>query len=167
MPNDSTIVQRRNRSLWNEFRPIEAAEFFTIGYAGRSSDDFVSALSNAEVHTLIDVRFTPVSQYRPEFSKGNLRTLLTDHGLDYLHRPDLGVPRDVRYLAVGMETREVIWEWYDEYVIPGYLGQNVSDFFNAAIHPVAFMCVEMDPTACHRHRLAAALEHMGLHCHDI
>lgn len=167
MPTDPMPVQIRNRSIWNDERPYESAEFFTIGYSGRLPTDFVDALKRADVHTLIDVRFTPVSQFRPQFSKENLRRLLAEHDVDYLHRPELGVPRDVRGLAVGLDGRAAIWEWYDDYVINRYLGQNLSNFFNAAVHPIAFMCVEADPHLCHRHRLALALERVGLHCHDL
>ena len=144
---------------------VWSAEFFTIGYSGRLPTDFVDALKRGCTH-LIDVRFTPVSQFRPQFSKENLRRLLAED-VDYLHRPELGVPRDVRGLAVGLDGRATEWEWYDDYVINRYLGQNLSNFFNAAVHPIAFMCVEADPHLCHRHRLALALERVGLHCHDL
>ena len=69
MPSDPTPVQIKNRSIWNDVRPFETAEFFTIGYAGRSPDDFVDALIRAGVYTLIDARITPVSRSRPQFSK--------------------------------------------------------------------------------------------------
>jgi hypothetical protein len=34
-------------------------------------------------------------------------------------------------------------------------------------HPVAMMCVECDPTECHRHRIFMALENQGLRGFDI
>ena len=167
MPTHPIAVQVRNRSLWNAERPYEAAEFFTIGYSGRHPTEFVDALNQAGVYTLIDVRSIALSQFRPHFSKENLRRLLSEHGVDYMHLPELGVPRDVRGLAVGTNDRMAIWEWYDDSVVNQYLGQNLSNFFDAAVHPIAFMCVERDPTLCHRHRLALALERLGLHSYDL
>jgi len=165
LPSDPTSVQRSNRTRWNGGRSKQA-DFYTIGYVGREPSDFVQVLLDANVLTVMDIRYSPVSQYRPQFSKENLRRLLGDHGIEYIHRRDLGVPRDVRGLAIDAGKRDPIWEWYDNYVVPGYT-DNLSEFFDMLIHPVAFLCVEADPTACHRHRLSLALERKGLRSYDL
>ena len=46
-------------------------------------------------------------------------------------------------------------------------GNDAPASFGVADHPVAFMCVELDPTACHRHRLSLALEEQGLRGFDL
>jgi hypothetical protein len=105
--------------------------------------------------------------YRPEFSKSNLRNAMAEHGVIYDHRPQFGVPRDIRSKAIGSGNREVIWDWYDEHVAEAYIGQNLHRFFNTMEHPVALMCSEFDPLECHRHRLCLSLEKLGLRGFDL
>src|SRR5204862_669531 len=100
-------------------------------------------------------------------SKSNLRRSVEEHGMLYAHFPELGVPRDIRAKAIDAGTRDVIWEWYDHNVVHPYLGRNLHQFLNGLEHPVAMMCVEIDPHECHRHRLFLALEEMGLNGFDL
>jgi len=138
-----------------------------MGYAGRSLPELLDALVQNEVRTLADIRQNPVSMYRPELSRTNLKRAVEERGLQYVHLPDLGVPRDIRAKAIDTGSRDVIWAWYDEYVVPPYAGRNLHRFFNGVEHPVAFMCVEVDPRECHRHRLFVALEARGLRGFDL
>ncbi len=105
--------------------------------------------------------------YRPELSKNNLRKTVEAHGLQYIHMPELGVPRDIRAKAIETGTRDIIWEWYDENVVQSYIGSNLHRFLNGIEHPAALMCVEIDPKDCHRHRLFLALEALGLRGFDL
>lgn len=167
LPTQPMDVQTTNKVLWNEARSPETADFFTVGYSGRGIAEFVSAVKSVGVSSVIDIRYAAVSMYKPAFSKRNLQRTLERNGVHYLHFPHLGVPRDIRGKAVGKGSRDGIWEWYDEYVVTDFLGRNLNCFFNSADHPVALMCVELDPTACHRHRLFLALERHGLQGFDI
>ena len=166
LPSASVRQQAENKAAWNEARSTEAAEFFTLGYTGRKLDDLMASLLAAGVRTLIDIRQNPVSMYRPELSRTNLQKTVESKGMQYVHLPELGVPRDVRARAIQSGTRKVIWEWYDEHVAEPYL-DNLHHFLNSVEHPVAMMCVEIDPTECHRHRLAVALERRGLRGFDL
>lgn len=167
LPTDSIEVQRDNKMAWNELRHRTEADFFTIGYTSRTIDDVIVALSESFVATVLDIRHNAVSMYRPEFSKSNLRRALALNGISYLHLPHLGVPRDVRSLAIGKETREDIWKWYDNFIVPAFGGPNLTTFFNLAEHPIALLCTELDPTSCHRHRPCDALERHGLRGFDL
>ena len=166
LPSTPRRVQIANKAEWNREREARSPDFFTIGYSGRDIGSFLSALRKAEVATLVDVRFAPVSQYKPDFSKSNLARHLAEHGIAYAHRPALGVPRDIRARALS-GSRDAIWRWYDSNPARFFAGRNLHDFFNSAEHPVAFMCVELDPTECHRHRLAIALERHRLVGRDL
>ena len=166
LPELPLSEQIRNKTKWNDSRSKTSADFYTVGYSRRTASDFVVALVESEVQTLIDIRFTPLSQFKPEFSKSNLARLMAGAGIEYLHRPDLGVPRDIRAKAIGYRTRRRIWNWYDQHVASPF-GSNLDQFFNWANHPVALMCTEYDPTACHRHRLSQVLENGGLASFDI
>ena len=167
LPESPEAVQRHNREIWNvKHLPVEA-DFYTIGYAGRNIEQFVNLLQAVGISALIDIRQTPVSMYKPDFSKQNLRNSLIRSSIEYIHKPEWGVPHEVRSLAVGQDTREALWEWYDSNVVPTINEDEVAGFPRLAKMPFAFMCVEIDPTACHRHRLFLALEETGLKGFDL
>jgi uncharacterized protein (DUF488 family) len=166
LPSAPAKQQAENRLLWNDARALDEADFFTIGYTGRRATDMLEALQSHGVRTLVDIRQNPVSMYRPELSKGNLCRLVESRGLQYEHLPELGVPRDIRAKAIEAGTRDAIWRWYDENVVARYLA-NLHRFLNGFEHPVALMCVEIDPGECHRHRLFLALERLGLRGFEI
>src|SRR5688572_21493937 len=142
--------QAENKCLWNEARSPLKADFFTLGYTGKPIEVILDLLEANGVRTLVDIRQNPVSMYRPELSKGNLGNALSQRGMYYAHAPQLGVPRDIRAKAIDAGNREVIWEWYDEHVVKPYIQKNMHWFLNSNEHPVALMCVELDPQECHR-----------------
>jgi uncharacterized protein (DUF488 family) len=161
LPSAPAKRQAENKMLWNDGRSVEAADFFTLGYTGRKTEEIISTLVTSGVRTLVDVRQIPVSMYRPDLSKSNFRRLVEAGGMNYIHMPELGVPRDIRAKAIETGSRDVIWDWYDEHVVEQHLKMNLHRFLNSVEHPIALMCVEIDPQECHRHRLFVALENMG------
>jgi uncharacterized protein (DUF488 family) len=167
LPSASVKHQIESKGFWNDCRSADTADFFTVGYSGRKTEEIIEALKEHGVRTLVDIRQNPVSMYRPELSKRNLAQLLQENGIDYAHLPQLGVPRDIRAKAIETGTRDVIWDWYDENVVGSFLGQNLHFFLNGFEHPVALMCTEIDPQECHRHRLSLALEHLGMRGFDL
>lgn len=166
LPKRPARVRAESKILWNEARSVERADFFTLGYEGRSIDDLVSMLRTAGVRSLLDIRHTPLSMYRPELSKSNFQRRIEDEGFQYLHSPEWGVPKDIRAKALLTGTRDPIWQWYDGYVVERFFARNLHWFLNLE-HPVAMMCVEADPVECHRHRLFMALEKHGLQGFDL
>ena len=165
LPSVPIKQQIANKSAWNEVRSAETADFFTIGYAGRKTEEILALLKQHGVRTLVDVRQNPISMYRPELGKSNLKRLVEENGMCYAHVPELGVPRDVRAKAIETGSRDVIWTWYDTNVITSFL--NLHLFLKGFERRVALMCTEMDPHECHRHRLSLALERMGLTSFDL
>lgn len=166
LPANSRRVREENKALWNEARSADHADFFTLGYEGKTTAHIIELLKGAGVRCLLDIRHTPVSMYRPELSKTNLQRTIEESGLNYVHLREWGVPRMVRAHAVEEGTRETIWEWYDASIVDRYFERNLHWFLNLE-HPVAMMCVEADPTECHRHRLFMALERQGLRGFDL
>jgi hypothetical protein len=63
-------------------------------------------------------------------------------------------------------TRDTIWDWYDAEIVSRFFDRNLHWFLNLE-HPVAMMCVECDPTECHRHRIFLALKKKGLRGYDL
>jgi uncharacterized protein (DUF488 family) len=167
LPTSSVKKQLQSKEFWNQSRLAESADFFTVGYTGRKTEEIILVLKAHGISTLIDVRQNPVSMYRPDLSKSNFAALLLENSITYAHLPELGVPRDIRAKAIETGTRDVIWDWYDDHVIPSFFGRNLHFFLNGFEHPVALMCTEIDPHECHRHRLSLALEHMGMRGYDL
>ncbi len=165
LPSAPFKQQIANKLTWNDIRSAENADFFTIGYTGRKTEEILAILKQHDVRTLVDIRQNPISMYRPELSKNNLSKLLAQNDMYYVHLPQLGVPRDIRAKAMETGSREVIWDWYDANVVPSFL--SLHSFMNSFEHPVALMCTEIDPHECHRHRLSLALEAMGLTSFDL
>lgn len=166
LPTKSAKRRAESKALWNEARSPENADFFTVGYEGRTTENLFDALKAANVQCVIDIRYNPVSMYRPDLSKGNLQKALLDSGLAYFHLREWGVPRDVRARAIETGTRETIWKWYDEAVVEPNFQKNLHRFLNFG-YPVAMLCMECDPTECHRHRISMALENQGLRGFDL
>jgi uncharacterized protein (DUF488 family) len=161
-----TSVEENNKSLWNSTRSKTRADFYTLGYSGRTLVDITKSLLDCHVATLVDIRANPSSQHRPQFNKRSLSREFSTCGIQYVHRPDLGIPKVVRAL-IKDDNIDSIWEWYDEYVIPKFIDSELKNYRGLARHPLAFMCTEYDPFSCHRHRLALALEDKGLKSFDL
>ena len=166
LPTKSARARAEGRAFWNDGRSAASADFFTIGYEGRKTEDLIDALKKAGVRCVLDIRYNPVSMYRPDLSKANFEKLLASAGLSYFHLKEWGVPRDVRARAIETGTRETIWDWYDGSVVEKFFDKNLHRFLNMD-HPVAMMCMEQDPCECHRHRLSIALENHGLRGFDL
>ncbi len=168
MPEEPIPVQFHNKLMWNIERLNGDYDFFTIGYSQVPDvEGLIQRLKGAGARTLVDIRHDPVSQYRPEFSKENLGNALKGAKLNYVHIADLGVPREERAKVTQLEGFNNLWKWYDRNVV-----QRMDDIFEEKElrgyeKPLAFMCVELDPTKCHRHRLALGLEKKGMKGFDL
>lgn len=167
LPEKTMSEQRQSKISWNSEHCRPEPDFYTTGYSGKNIDEFIETIKNAGVATVVDIRFSPVSRFKPEFSKINIKRHLESSGISYIHRPDWGVPRDIRAFSIGKQTRDDIWMWYDSNVLPNAVSKNLDEFFNSMEHPIALMCVEYDPTECHRHRLFLELERRGLQGCDL
>lgn len=145
----------------SEDASLGQSRFVTIGYSGRSLEAFIQALTEGGVTALLDVRHFPGSRFRPEFSKRNLAAALHDHGIQYLHMRDLGIPSKIRRQHGYPEHSSSLWDWYDSEVLGKRL-EDLSWFPRFESGVPALMCVESDPADCHRHRLGKALQSRGL-----
>jgi uncharacterized protein (DUF488 family) len=67
----------------------------TVGYQDTTVDDLVAVLRSAKVKVLVDVRLTALSR-KAGLSKNGLAARLNAAGINYVHLPELGNPRDNR-----------------------------------------------------------------------
>jgi uncharacterized protein (DUF488 family) len=93
--------------------------------------------------------------YKPEFNKDNLSQKLKQNNIDYFHLPDWGIEKEFREDLNTLEDYEKLWKWYDKNIVIN-VGKSSEPWDYDG--PWAFMCTELDPTKCHRHRIAKQLE---------
>src|SRR5258708_28456869 len=92
LPTAPVKQQIASKADRNESRSSTVADFFTLGYSGRKTEEILVLLKQHGVQTVVDVRQNAVSMYRPELSKSNLAKLLEENGMQYAHLPEFGVP---------------------------------------------------------------------------
>jgi uncharacterized protein (DUF488 family) len=131
----------------------------TIGYQNRTVDDVIDVLRAADVKVLVDVRLTPLSR-KPGLSKKSLATRLGDAGIDYVHLPQLGNPRDDRD-AFRRGDADAVARYQGVLTTPE--GQAALDQLRRLVthRRIALMCFEHDAAECHRSMVADALFEAG------
>jgi uncharacterized protein (DUF488 family) len=130
--------------------PGTAPPVFTIGYGARSVDELVAALRTHQIALLVDVRTSPYSRFKPEFSKDALERELKRQDIRYVYLGDAlgGRPADPGCYVDGKVDYEQV---------------KARDFYQAGIQRVraawqrgvrfVLMCSEGKPEQCHRSKL--------------
>ena len=137
----------------------------TLGYQGRSLQEFLEIIQRNKVAQVIDVRQNARSR-KPGFSALELKATLAQIGVAYVHLPELGCER---------ESRHALWR-----------GASADDFVNdyrrkLAEHSGALadliqwagksrsllLCLERDPARCHRTVLGEQLRANGWFVQDL
>lgn len=129
---------------------------FTIGYEGTTIPEFIAALRQAGVAQVIDVRALPLSR-RPGFSKTPLRNALAQAGIDYVHLKALGTPADGRAAARAHRDADLERIYSGQLELPEAIAQGAQMLALAAERPSALLCMEREPTHCHRRLLLEAV----------
>ena len=143
-------------------RQMAAPRVYTIGYAGRDIDGFLSALLEADLAGVVDVRNSPASRAYG-FSRRQLEKHLGHLSLRYIGRPELGVPSSARRDIGSRQKRQTLLKSYEEDLRASRMAA-VDEVANAMeAEPLALMCMESAPEDCHRSVLARAIaERTGL-----
>jgi uncharacterized protein (DUF488 family) len=122
----------------------------TIGYGARSLDELVAVLKNYRIEYLLDVRSSPYSRFKPEFTKEALEAALKTRGIRYVFVGDTlgGQPRDPDCYTDGKVDYEKVRQ---------------QPFFQAGLERLrkaheqhlraALMCSEGRPEQCHRSKM--------------
>ncbi len=123
---------------------------FTIGYGARSIDELVAALHSHRIVFLVDVRTSPYSRFKPEFSKDALERELKGQGIRYI------------YLGDALGGRPADPDCYVDDKVD-YERVKGKEFYQAGIERVrtawqrgvrfVLMCSEGKPEQCHRSKL--------------
>lgn len=135
------------------------AAVLTIGYEGRTVEDFIQGLLSSGVQILVDVRWTPISR-KPGFSKSTLKAALESAGIQYVHIRALGAPASLRRNLYKRGLKEEFFLEYRKHLL-----ENESALREAAElvdrGTSCLLCVERRPHDCHRHIVAEELQSLS------
>ena len=166
-PAEVTGEKLVNKTIWNLEHAQIQVDFYTVGFSGKEIPELVRILRAAGVTNLVDIRHSRLTPYKPEYNNGVLEAALNADGIEYDHRPDLGVPSELPAHARTYGSKEDVWSWYDDVVVPKIEQEGPTDFVGNLGGVVAFMDADADPTESHRHRIALALERGELRGYDL
>jgi uncharacterized protein (DUF488 family) len=122
-------------------------QLFTIGHSNLSIEAFVSLLQKHEITAVADVRSHPYSRYLPHFNKSELKTSLSNAGIQYVFLgKELGArPEDLSCYDLGGKAL------YDRIAATPLFAEGIQRLIKgAASYQVSLMCAEKDPITCHR-----------------
>lgn len=129
---------------------------FTIGYEQATQAAVVSALRDAGVEVLADIRYLPLSR-RPGFSKSSLRAAVEEAGIEYRHFKQLGTPAEGRTAARQGDHATMSRVYAGQLELPEALAQMAELRDLAKDKRVALLCYERNAAECHRSLLFDAL----------
>jgi uncharacterized protein (DUF488 family) len=143
----------------------DVARVFTLGYQGRSLQEVLAIVQQHGIAQVLDVRENARSR-KPGFSSSDLEAALADAGIAYVHLPQFGCERESRHaLWKGSTTRE----FQDRY--RRKLAENRESWPDLTRRirgsRSLLLCLERDPTQCHRAVLAERLRADGFQVQDL
>jgi uncharacterized protein (DUF488 family) len=140
---------------------------FTIGYEGKTVNEFLDELASAGVELVVDVRAVAASR-RPGFSKTALAGALSEGGIGYLHLRPLGTPKAGREAARKGRIEEMS-EIYQGQLATPEAELAMEQALSAALERrAALLCFEADAGRCHRKIVAERLvERAGFEVRDL
>lgn len=133
---------------------------YTLGYGGRSLEEFIDILRGFGIQTVVDIRRWNSSRRLPEFNGGNLETLLSSYGLTYMWIPSLGGFRkfgvDVEDYGLASCFESDGFRAYATYLT---MRRDVKPYLDLLINvssskTTVVLCRERIPWLCHRKILA-------------
>jgi hypothetical protein len=134
------------------------AALFTIGYEGRSFEEYINQLIQNNISVLYDVRKNPYSM-KFGFSKHTMKQTLETIGICYIHIPELGVDSKDRVDLRSICDYDKLFDRYEQNTLPK--AQRYIDSIAATIDKkgrAAMTCFERSVRMCHRGRIAQRLE---------
>lgn len=145
--DDLVQAAERNQTHWEV--PAMTHGLVSVGYEGRTIDDFVSDLQRAGVQTVADVRLNAVSR-KAGFSKTRLREALAAAGIGYRHMRSLGNAKENRQPFWDGRVDEGQRVFREALQAPDAEASLVELSELARDQVVAVLCFETDVDMCHR-----------------
>ena len=135
---------------------MTARRLSTIGYEGKTVDEFLAELAEGGVELVIDVRAVAASR-RPGFSKTAMAAALKERGIGYLHLRALGTPKAGREAARKGRIAEMHAIFETQLETPEAELAMVQADEAARERHAALLCFEAEAGCCHRAVVAERL----------
>ena len=119
----------------------------TIGHSTRTLEELIELLRHHEVELLIDVRTVPASRRMPHFMKASLERSLPDHGIAYMHMPELGGLRKPKPDSINSGWRNVGFRGYADYMQTDEFWSAIVRLVSLPIRPGRFAAGSPSPTS--------------------
>jgi hypothetical protein len=132
-------------------------KFFSIGYEGKSIEQFLRILLLNNIELLCDVRYNPISR-KYGFSKTTLKHYTEKIGIHYIHFPELGIKTSLRQSLNTKEDYDNLFSMYRQSLPSKSLVLDKLYKYIDQYSCISFMCFEKDPLYCHR---SVLLNYMG------
>jgi uncharacterized protein (DUF488 family) len=133
---------------------------WTIGHSTRSLDELIGLLRENGVVRLADIRRYPGSRRYPHFSRESLAAALPQHGIEYVHLPELGGRRKPVRNSPNRALRSEGFRGYADYMAHPEFARAIDDLLQRDV-PTAIMCAEAVPWRCHRNLVSDELTRRG------
>ena len=139
-------------------RPRETqCRLLSIGYEGRTLENYLNVLLHANVSLLCDVRRNAISR-KYGFSKSTLARACDGIGIRYQHLPELGIESSQRK---GLKTEAdfaALFREYERKTLPNKKAglRKILDWLKSG-ETVALTCYEREASQCHRNCVTDAL----------
>lgn len=135
---------------------MQGYKLFTMGYEGKTIEDFICYLKYYKISSLIDVREIPLSR-KKGFSKSTLRDRLESENINYVHIKALGSPAEARKKLYFDLDYDSFFKTYSK-----HLSKNKNAISQAHEHistgNACLMCFEKEYDKCHRFIVAREIK---------
>jgi uncharacterized protein (DUF488 family) len=132
---------------------------FTIGFTKKTAREFFTALREAGVRRVVDVRLSNASQLAGFTKKEDLAYFLREiGGIDYVHRPDLAPTKEI---LDGYKKKNLTWPEYEERFARLVAERKVETLLVPGdLDHACLLCSEPKPDKCHRRLVAEYIQHI-------
>ena len=134
-------------------------KLYTIGFTGKSAENFFNLLRNNQVKKIVDTRINNVSQLSG-FAKGSdLKFFVKEIGsMGYEHNIDFAPTKE---LLSRYRDEQISWKEYENEYLNLLDMRKVAQKTNVdLLHENCLLCSEHTPEKCHRRLLAEYLKHV-------
>lgn len=123
---------------------------FTIGYEGKSVDEYFNLLVKQNIKILCDVRKNPFSM-KYGFSKKELESISKNLNIKYIHIPELGIDSKLRKNLTTLKAYKNLFNQYKKSILPHQM-KNLSKILTLLEEEkrLAITCFEKESYMCHR-----------------
>jgi len=136
-----------------------AVRLFTIGFTRKTAREFFTALREAGVRRVVDVRLSNASQLAGFTKKEDLAYFLREiGGIEYVHRPDLAPTKEI---LDAYKKKNLTWPEYEERFARLVAERKVETLLVPGdLDHACLLCSEPKPDKCHRRLVAEYIQHI-------